>query len=264
MNLSIKIRFVLLCVGCALLSSGGSFAQQTSPQKSKNWIIRTSYFQVKDQHNFGLVFDGATINFGYRSKREYKQSTLVYEGWLGVGPGFSKGMTMIHSQFKPVDLFYGFDIANSETSKLILGPYFSANYHYQFYPETHGGTTLWFTQLDFGIKLLTQKQVGANVIEFQLANSLFGFASRPPEELDPYYYSLKFTDFISNAHSNMKFGSFDLMNHTQLTLAYIITGGKRKKSFGYQFNYMSYKPEPNYKYSEHTLFYNFWIKNKKQ
>lgn len=243
-----------------IFSNTELFAQDSLAVKSGSWIIRTSYFQIKDQHNVGLVFNGGTLIFGYNHSNLKEQRLFEYEGILGVGPGFSRGMTMIQTQFKFVDLFYGFRILNDSKSQIFIGPYFSTNYHYQFYPETHGGITSWFTLYDLGIKLRGKWNIGDNAIAASFSNSIIGLASRPIEDRDPYNYSLKFTDFVANAHSNMEFGSFGLLNHTQVAVEYIWEGKKRQKSVGYQFNYMAYSDAPTYKFMDHAIYLNLYLK----
>lgn len=243
-----------------IFSSTELFAQDSLIVKSSSWMLRTSYFQIKDQHNVGLVFNGATLNFGYNHSKLKEHRLFEYEGLLGVGPGFSRGMTMIQTQFKFVDLFYGFEILEGSKAKYYIGPYFSTNYHYQFYPETHGGITSWFTLYELGIKLKGKWDIGENTIVASFSNSMIGLASRPVEDRDPYNYSLKFTDFVSNSHSNMEFGSFGLLNHTQLTVDYIFKGRKRQKSIGYQFNYIAYSDAPTYKFMDHSIYLNLYLK----
>jgi len=172
-------------------------------------------------------------------------------------------MIMIQSQFKLVDLYYGFRVAKDTKAKVFIGPYFSANHQYQFYPETHGGITSWFTLYELGFKCKGTWNVGENELTAAIANSVVGLASRLVEDRDPYNYSLKFVDFVSNAHSNMQFGSFGLLNRTQLTVEYIMKRGKRQKSIGYQFNYMSYSDAPTYQFMDHSIYLNLYLKKQK-
>jgi hypothetical protein len=252
---------LIICIfPIGIFSHNLLYGQESLTIKTKNWKFSTSYFQIKDQLNYGLVFNGGTINFGYGSSRIQHNKIFAYEGNIGFGPGFSKGMTMIQSQFKFLDIFYGFAIGANENSNLFIGPYVSSNIQYQFYPETHGGLTSWFSIYDLGLKLEGSRALGKNLLSVYMSTSLIGLASRPEADRDPYNYSLNFGDFISNAHSNMEVGSFNLLNHTQISVEYIIKGGKRKKSIGYQFEYMEYAGSPSYKFINNSVCFNLYLK----
>lgn len=224
-------------------------AQDTTPAKDKGMLMSTSLYQVKDQLNLGLVFSGFTINAGYHCSAITERHVRAYTGWGGVGAGWSRGMAMIQSQFRPVDFNAGRKVADG----LWIGAYTSATYHYQFYPETHGGATSWNTLIELGVRIRSQLPLLHHKLSIEFSNTLLGLASRPVADRDPYGYSLKVADFIANAHSNMQVGSVNSVNHTSLILDYAMAGDKRNKQLCYTFDYMGYYQRPNYHFISHTI-----------
>ncbi len=79
----------------------------------------------------------------------------------------------------------------------------------------------WFTFIDFGPKLYAEFPMSKNKMRIIFSNSIGGFSSRPTPAIESYYYSLTMSDFVNNAHSNMKFGSFNLLNHTNLEIVIV-------------------------------------------
>ena len=81
--------------------------------------------------------------------------------------------------------------------------------------------------------------------------SLLNLTSRPQSSPETYFYSLTFSDFVSNVHSDMKFGSQGAFQHYQIHVA--LSGLGKGFGIGYQFEYMGYNEQPEYQYLIHSI-----------
>jgi len=117
---------------------------------------------------------------------------------------------------------------------------------------------MWFSSIEIGPRIIFTTPIKSKLFRFTFSNSLAGWGSRPEPGTETYFYSLKFSDFFNNAHSNMKFGSFDLFNHTNLEIELINTNDKRL-SFAYEFEYFGYYKDPRLSYMAHSINLNWRV-----
>ena len=110
----------------------------------------------------------------------------------------------------------------------------------------------WFTSIEIGPQLVLTLPIKSKQIKITFSNSLAGLTSRPEPSTETYYYSLKLSDFITNAHSNLKFGSYNLFNHTHIRIELMNNKGKRL-SFAYEFEYFGYYQNPKLSYLNHSV-----------
>ncbi|MFT5168037.1 MAG: hypothetical protein ACI8P3_003276 [Saprospiraceae bacterium] len=130
---------------------------------------------------------------------------------------------------------------------LTLGPYFSANYRWQLYPELQSGHMFWFTSLEIGPRLMLILPYKTRKFNIVFTNSFAGLISRPTPPTEKYFYSLTIADFIENAHRDLEFGFNNKFNHTNLEIKALHTKGK-KLSLAYEFEYFSYYQNPTLNY----------------
>jgi len=242
-----KLYFILLLFLFSIVLNA-----QVSPTKKEHIVsFKTQFIQIKDAFNYGLVYNGLNLKGSYSFVLSSDKFTFSYNPDLAFGAMFNKGVAMAW-HVKPIDLFYGWKVNKSETKPLTIGPYFATNYNWQLYPYLQSGHMFWFSALEFGPRFLFTTPIKSKVFRITLTNSLAGWTSRPEPATETYFYSLTFSDFVNNAHSNMKFGSFDLFNHTTLEIA-LAHAKDKKMSIGYEFEYFGYFDDPRLSYMAHSI-----------
>jgi len=209
-----KVLVILMIIVHSLLS------YEAFPQSKNKIALSTGFLQIKDDFNQGMVFDGAQINFQYQHSWKFSSVELLYKPKVALGIPFDKGIMAVNINFVPVDVSCLKPAYNSELHLIKIGLNFATNYSYQSYPDLHAGRLFWFGEIGFSPVVEYQHRWSESVIGINLQNSLFGFVSRP-KDYNPYFYSLKFADFFTNPHEDMRFGSFDKYNHTNLQIEYV-------------------------------------------
>lgn len=251
----------LLIILLLLSGRANGFAQNAST--GSVLAIEPQFFQLKDQRNYGLVFNGGNITLGYTLQKQSGENLFHYDSEFGFGAGFSKGIAGMNFHLKPVGLSYCFRLAQGEKSTLYIGPYVAMNYYFQLYPELHSGHLQWFTFYDLGPRFTIYTRFRGQAFRIQLANSIFGLVSRPTEMNETYYYTLNFSDLVRKLHSNFRAGSFNLLNHTDFELEWRQIGNSNK-SLAYRFEYFHFMDEPKLQYLVHAISYRIMLGGKKK
>ena len=154
----------------------------------------------------------------------------------------------VNLHLKPLDLAGGWPLVDDDDISLYLGAYVAMNYYLQVFSEMDDGRMFWFTFVDAGPRLILDKNTNNRPkFRFQVATSLGGLASRPegPEnsaDQEPdhtAYHELTAMDIISNIHSNLQPGSFNLLNHTDIELEWRHVN-KMGLSVAYRMEYFGY------------------------
>jgi|FLOH01.1.fsa_nt_gi hypothetical protein len=223
----------------------------TLVSKSHSVAFKTQFAQFKDGFNYGKVFNGLNLVLGYSFTSTSGDNIFTYSPELGFGPSYKEGIGLAW-KFRPIDFFYGWKINKSLTKPLTLGVYFATNYQWQLYPELQSGHMFWFTSIEAGPQLLYIFPIHNRLIKITFSNSIAGWASRPVPSTEKYFYSLRFSDYVKNAHSNLKFGSFNLFNHTIFEIELVPKIGKRL-SLAYEFEYFGYYRNPTLSYMSHSF-----------
>lgn len=226
-----------------------TLAAEHTAQTQHSVSFQSNYFQIKDEFNYGLVVNGMNVGFGYELEKMNQQRLFSYGTELALGLGYGKGFAL-NGHIKPFDFYYGMKL--NEASKVYLGAYSAANYQWQLYPELQSGHMFWFSSLELGPRLHATVQLGNRSINLSASNSLAGLSSRPALSTEQYFYSLKLADFLGNPHSNISFGSFNVMNHTNLKIELPNGKGKRLK-LAYEFDYLAHYQATRVDYLTHTL-----------
>jgi hypothetical protein len=221
--------------------------------------FKTQYMEIKDVYNYGLAHRGLNLAGAYTLSMEPGRNRFSYDTEISFGVNYNQGIGMAWS-FKPIDLFYGFRLNNNPDLILMLGPYLSGYYQWQLYPELQSGHMLWFSSYETGVKLWASHPLESKLLTVFIASSLFSVNSRPQTSPETYFYSLTFNDFVSNVHSDMKFGSLNVFRHFQIQLA--LSGLDKRFRIGYQFEYMAYSEYPEYQYLIHSLNLTWQVGNK--
>jgi len=215
--------------------------------------ISASLKQNQDFLNNGMVFEGPafSINYSYMSLDE--ENAIVYNPKIGVGILFNRGILGITTQITPVDFFYGFKIDTDPEVDLFVGPRAFASYNLSLYPDLQSGLDFWVTNFNISPNVMVEFPFEDDRIRAQFSASLFGMTSRTPENRDPYFFSLKLVDLISDLHSNLEFGSVDKFFHTTISAEYLFGGRSSSWTLGYDLNYFSYFDDPELKILSHSM-----------
>jgi hypothetical protein len=245
-----------------MLMSGSADGFSQNARTSSLITIEPQFIQLKDQKNYGLVFNGGNISVGYTLQKQSGENLFYYDADFGFGAGFSKGIAGINFHLKPAGISYCFPVVQGEKATLYIGPYLTMNYNLQLYPELQSGHALWFTFYDLGPRFIVDMRLKEQTFRIQLANSIFGLVSRPVEMNETYYYTLNFFDLMGKVHSNFRAGSFNLLNHTDFELEWRQIGGSNK-SLAYRIEYFHYKKEPRLQYLVHSISYRIKLGGKK-
>lgn len=225
--------------------------------------IEPQFFQLKDQKNYGLVFNGGNISVGYTLQKQTGNIFFRYDAVFGLGVGFSKVIAGINLHLKPAGLSYCFRVVKGEKTTLYIGPYLTMNYFFQMYPELQSGHALWFTFYDLGPGFIADTRLREQTFRVRLASSIFGLVSRPVEMNETYYYTLNFFDQVGKVHSHFRAGSFNLLNHTDFELEWRQIGNSNK-SLAYHLEYFYFNDEPKLQYLVHAISYRIKLGGKKQ
>lgn len=249
-------QIILMSAGLLIFSSRTN-AQDTVEGKSQSLTLKTEFQQIKDNFNYGLVFSGINLVGKYSLEKSFEKSTFIYSPELGLGVNYNKELGFSLG-FVPLDLYYGLKVKNSIAGPLTIGGYITTDYNWQFYPDLQSGHMFWFTSIEIGPQILFTLPVKDRKIEIILSNSLAGYTSRPDPGTETYFYSLRFSDFISNVHSNLQFGSFNKFNHTNI-VAKLQPSRNKRLFLAYEFEYFGYYNNPKLNYLSHSLNLNWKI-----
>jgi len=209
--------------------------------------------QLKDGLNNGLLFKGGGISYQFGINNLKEKQLTDFHTELEIGTVFRQGLLGANLHFKPVAYSYGVKIIRTEYTKMYAGAKVDWDYRFQLYPDLQMGHSLWMSSLMLSPIIVINHQISDNnSMTFSISNSILGFTSRT-KAIKPYYFSLRFTDIISDLHSNIQFGSISQINDTKINLDYNLFSAKRCYSFGYAINYLNYSSNPFFKSLTHSI-----------
>ncbi len=239
-----------------MLLSASAYSQSNGEVNSKIHAItfKTQFIQIKDEFNYGLAYSGINLVAAYSYSKFGDKSLIEYTPEIAFGGIFNKGAGFAW-RFKPIDLYYGRKL---KSNPLTIGAYFAADYQWQQYSELQGGRLFWFSTIEVGPKLVFEFPYKAHLLNVSFSNSVAGFSSRPLPSTESHYYAFSFSEFVSVAHQNIKFGSIDLFNRTKIGFDFKHASWKRF-SIAYSFEYLGYYKEPQLNFLCHSLNLNWKI-----
>lgn len=231
----------------------------TVGQAQTSHSLSVSLPMSKDRLNNGLLFGGAGLTYGFAVQREHADHLSLFEAKLGVQGLQRQGLVGVNLLIQPLSYAYGFRLGNNPDRAVFLGPKVSAGYLLQLYPDLQMGHVLWMSNVSLAPQLTVQQRVGANRLIVRLANSVVSLNSRP-ELIEPYYFSLRFTDLVRDLHSNLRVGTVGEFSQTDVAVEYRMAGRKRDWSIGYDLNYIRYAPTPDFQWLMHSATLRFYRK----
>jgi hypothetical protein len=219
---------------------------------SSSFYLAPQFFVQRDDFISGQMFKGPNFALGYHQLKQSIYGFSRYEAAAAMGAAFGGETMGINLHFKPLDLCGGWPLVDDDKVTLYMGAYVAMNYYLQLFTELESGLVSWFTFIDAGPRLIFEKNGKKQKFRFQLANSVFGLVSRPQDYEDAYYPNLHAFDIISNMHSNLQSGSFNILNHTDFEAEWRHLN-KMGTSLAYRLEYFGYYPEPRLDYLVNSI-----------
>ena len=236
-TLKIMKKIILFTSGMFLL------VNHVLPQEpgSHNHILNFNYLQLKDEMNYGLVFRGGGISYAFTNQWQNDRSGVCYEALLGLTYMQTRTVPAANLHIRPAKICYLFKGVYG--SNLMTGPFFLADYNYQFYPDLHSGHSLWFTHIGLGGMVQYDQTIGRHRLSFSMSTSLFGLTSRQPVYHDPYFWDLSAGDIVKYFHRDLGFGSWNEYNCSELEIRWLPSENSRI-IFSYEVDIMGYFRAP--------------------
>lgn len=213
--------------------------------------------QLYESHNHGLIFNGYDLVFSYKYKINKSDSKLEFASELILGISTSRGILGLNTILKPISFTYLKKIDLIDGYRSFIGFTLSNRYQLSLYPDLQMGDNFWLTSYYISPIINISKEVNNDLIELAMSNSLLGLYSRTQSEIDPYYFSLAFSDIISDLHSDFKFGLPDLANNLNLQVSYIFDYKNPSHSLSYKLEKSSYYDNPRFEFLSHFIQYNY-------
>jgi len=224
-------------------------------QQSHSFIF--SFLQLKDQHNLGMVFNGVKLEYRYGLIWKIQDHEIIYQPKIGFGIGFNRKMTGYQINIAPINVTWTMSLFGKNGHQIKGGVNFITDYSYQMYPDLHAAHLFWASEIGISPVIKYYYQWENKRIGIYLQNSLFGFTSNK-QEFDTYFYSLAVKDFFITPHENMKFGSFNNYNHTNIMLEFV-PNTLKMHSFMYEIDYFNSFYGKQFERLTHSLFWRMSI-----
>lgn len=210
----------------------------------------------KDGLNNGLLFRGAGLQYSFSVQHFRRTYATEYQAKLSLQGFEREGILGANLFFQPFSYFYGFQVEQGENRQVYVGPKVSAGYSLQVYPELQLGHVLWLTNFSLAPQALVRQHVGTNWLQLKISAALVSVTSRP-QNIEAYYFTLRFTDLVSKMHSNLRLSPFPQFSQTEFSADYQIQGSKRNWSVGYELNYLKYRNRPTFQALTHGATFKF-------
>lgn len=243
-----------------ILSSQLETFSQQKVFKGNFFSIGVSYLEIKDELNHGFVFKGPDISLGYGFQNIDSARYFTYSGSISGGGKTAVGTWGFRWSLSPVNTHYLIRINEKSKSTVYLGPSFLVSYNVQNYSELHAGPIIWMTSYDLGIKLSAIIDLNEKLIELQFRNTVGALSGRPEAERDPYYFTTNFGENFSNMHSNMKLGTVNTSNQTEVKITLFLNSKMQTKGLSYNFQYTGYFNDPEFRQLSHSIEYTWYFK----
>ena len=228
-------------------------------QFSHSHTFVVGFLQLKDQLDLGMVFNGVQLEYRYGLHWKINDHEIIYQPKFGAGITFSKysipGNAMERSQFHfaPVNITWTMPAYDQNGHAIRAGVNFIMDYNYRYCEDLHDSLLFWNTEIGFSPVIQYSYQWDNKRIKATLKNSLFGFTSHT-RGYDPYFWQFTWKDIFIKPHEEMKFGSFNNYNHTNISLEFSPNISKMH-SFGYEFDYLGFFSENKFERINHNLFW---------
>ncbi len=229
----------LLCIVLFAIPANLQAQKRKRSYNSSSIYLAPQFFVLKDANIYGHAFRGPGFALGYHQVKQSIYGFSRYEAAFAAGAAMGGETMGLNLHFKPLDLAGGWPIIDETDLSLYLGAYVAMNYYLQVFTELEDGHVFWSTFIDAGPRMILDLNGKNQKFRFQLANSVGGLASRPDGLENTYYHDLHAFDILSNMHSNLQAGSFNILNHTDLEVEWRHLN-KMGTSIAYRLEYFGY------------------------
>jgi len=210
-------------------------------QVKQSHTIVLGFLQLKEQANLGMVFSGVQVEYRYGLTWTIQEHEITYQPKLGFGVGFNRGMFGVQLKFAPINVSWtvlltqNLPLYDQNGHTIRAGANFSTDYSWQIYQPLQSGHLFYTSEIGISPIIKYNYQWDNKRIDVSIQNSLFGFTSHN-QQFDPYWVSWELMDFVVTPHENMKFGTFNNYDHTNISIEFIPNIDKRH-AFVYEFDY---------------------------
>ena len=239
------MKTILVVLLIAIVSASAEDTTLTS------WSVRAGYSAYIDELNIGLLYTGGEIGGQYAQRIPFGDNDLEWRVNAAVGVMSSRGLLALDIHFTPVDGAYLFRVVDSDW-QLFLGPGVTANYRWYLNPDQQSGHFFWYTHYDLEFRAAAVFTVADQRFRAHLHTTVASLASRPPPAPDPYFYDWNFGSMISKAHSDLEFGSYNLVQHIELALEWMLPG-HNDLAITYTFVSDRYQQAPTLETIQHSV-----------
>jgi len=226
-------------------------------QVKQSHTIAPGFLQLKEQANLRMVFSGAQLEYRYGLMWIIQEHEITYQPELGFGVGFNRGMFGVQLMFSPINVSWIMPFYDQNGHSIRGGINLAADYSYQIYQPLQSGHLFWASEVGISPIINYNYQWDNKRIGINIQNSLFGFTSHK-QEFDPYWISWEFREFAVTPHENMKFGSSNNYNHTNISIGFTPKIDKRH-SFIYEFDYFGLFYGVQFRRLNHNLMWGMTI-----
>lgn len=228
-------------------------------QFSHSHTFLVGFLQLKDQLDLGMVFNGIQLEYRLGLNWKINSHEITYQPKLGAGITFSKysipGNVMERSQIHiaPINVTWTMPAYDQNGHKIRVGVNFITDYNYQYCQDLHDAPLFWTTEIGFSPVINYSYKWNNKHIVAGLKNSLFGFTSNI-QGYDPHFNQKSWRDVFIKPHEELKFGSLNNYNHTNISLEFSPDISK-KHSFAYEFDYLTFYFANKFERINHNLFW---------
>ena len=245
-------RRTVLALSFYLTFLSMAVAQTDTVEKYHHLDINSALFQLEEGLNYGLVHTGGLMAVGLILGRRQSHHLMEYRTDITLGLNGNRGPG-VDVRITPINVFWGKTWTGSGDLQFALGAYGSFNYSWQLYPLLQSGHMFWLTNYEIGPRFFMSGSLNGLMFEAGVSSAVLGVASRPEPAVETYFYSLKFSDFIRNAHRDFSFVDQGELVHYQVHFEFK-NKRRRLEGIGYRFVYLSFTDEPSFKRLEHGLY----------
>jgi hypothetical protein len=208
--------------------------------------------QLKDGYNnMGMVFKGFQLEYRFGIQWTLQQHEIRYQPKLGVGIVVNRGMLSGQIPIAPIHITWTMPFFEQNGHTIRAGANLMNDYNYTLYTELHDGPIFWTAEIGLSPVIRHSYQWNNKRFGIGLQNSLFGFTSHR-QGYEPYSFLFTWKDFVVSPHKEMKFGSFNRYNHTNVSIEYVPNISK-KHSLVYEFDYFGLFNENKYSRINHNI-----------
>jgi hypothetical protein len=230
-------KTLILVIGFFVLS----LSARPQEIKSHDHQIAINFLQIKEELNYGLVFKGPGLGYQYTAEWRNQNRLLRYEGGISFNFPMTRGILAGSLNLVPVRFSYLFP-AKPE-GKFSIGPYAVAEINYEIYPDLQSIYYFWFTNYSIGCVAERKFNVRSSSLDLSISVTAFGLTSRADYIDDPYFNEVGFSEFVSDINSDLRFGSWNMYNVSELEFRWTPNSGSRL-AYAYAFQYYGYYDDP--------------------